>query len=111
MPTYEYRCTGCARKIEVQQSFSDAPKQTCDFCGEKLRRVFSPIGVLFKGRGFYSTDARSGGKKKTEEQSGNGDKQTQKPKTDAESKASRSKAPSGDGSPSSPKPKNPQEPA
>ena len=60
MPTYEYACTQCGQRVEVVQSFSDAPLETCDKCGGRLRRVFHPVGVLFKGSGFYSTDARGG---------------------------------------------------
>jgi putative FmdB family regulatory protein len=60
MPTYEYACTKCGRRIEVVQSFSDSPLEVCDECGGKLRRVFHPVGVLFKGSGFYSTEARAG---------------------------------------------------
>lgn len=60
MPTYEYACTQCGRRIEVVQSFSDSPLEVCEVCGGKLRRVFHPVGVLFKGSGFYSTEARAG---------------------------------------------------
>jgi putative FmdB family regulatory protein len=65
LPTYEYACTACDERIEVTQSFADAPLEVCAVCGGKLRRVFHPVGVLFKGSGFYSTDSRS--KKKTGE--------------------------------------------
>lgn len=59
MPTYEYACTNCGVHLEVVQGFSDAPLETCERCGGKLRRVFHPVGVLFKGSGFYSTDSKS----------------------------------------------------
>lgn len=59
MPTYEYACTKCGAHIEVVQSFTDEPLTTCEKCGGALRRVFHPVGVLFKGSGFYSTDSRS----------------------------------------------------
>jgi putative FmdB family regulatory protein len=58
MPTYEYACTECGTHIEVVQSMSDAPLATCAVCGGKLRKVFSPIGIVFKGSGFYRTDSR-----------------------------------------------------
>ena len=58
MPTYEYACTECGKHIEVVQSMSDAPLDTCAICGGKLRKVFSPIGIVFKGSGFYRTDSR-----------------------------------------------------
>jgi len=58
MPTYEYACTECGDRTEVVQSFSDAPPTTCPVCGGVLRKVFSPVGIVFKGSGFYRTDSR-----------------------------------------------------
>ncbi len=74
MPTYEYACTECGDRTEVVRSFSDAPPTTCTVCGGLLRKVFSPVGIVFKGSGFYRTDSRGkssrpaktdGGKAKT----------------------------------------------
>ena len=62
MPTYEYVCKRCGHRVEVVQSLSDEPLKTCGVCGGELRKVFHPAGVLFKGSGFYSTDARGKGK-------------------------------------------------
>jgi putative FmdB family regulatory protein len=64
MPTYEYVCTKCGERLEAVQSFSDAPLTDCPACGKKkaLRKVFSAVGVVFKGSGFYKTDSRSNGK-------------------------------------------------
>ena len=61
MPTYEYACTECGERLEVVQKFSDGPLTTCEACGGKLRKVFSPVGIVFKGSGFYRTDSRNGG--------------------------------------------------
>jgi putative FmdB family regulatory protein len=58
MPTYEYACTECGDRTEVVQSISDAPLTTCTVCGGPLRKVFSPVGIVFKGSGFYRTDSR-----------------------------------------------------
>jgi putative FmdB family regulatory protein len=58
MPTYEYACTECGDRTEVVQSFADAPPTTCTVCGGTLRKVFSPVGIVFKGSGFYRTDSR-----------------------------------------------------
>ena len=58
MPTYEYACTECGDRTEVVQSISDAPPTTCTVCGGPLRKVFSPVGIVFKGSGFYRTDSR-----------------------------------------------------
>ena len=59
MPTYQYACTGCDERLEAVQSFSDAPLTDCPACGDRLRKVFSAVGVVFKGSGFYKTDSRS----------------------------------------------------
>lgn len=66
MPVYEYACTACGERVEAKQSFDDPPLETCPFCGGKLRKLYSPVGIVFRGSGFYSTDARksSGGGKK-----------------------------------------------
>ena len=58
MPTYEYACTECGNRIEAVQSIADAPLTTCTVCGGRLRKVFSPVGIVFKGSGFYRTDSR-----------------------------------------------------
>jgi putative FmdB family regulatory protein len=58
MPTYEYACTECGDRTEVVQSISDAPLTTCTVCGGRLRKVFAPVGIVFKGSGFYRTDSR-----------------------------------------------------
>ena len=59
MPTYQYVCTECGGQIEAVQKFTDDPL-TVHECGGKLRKVFSPVGIVFKGSGFYRTDSRSG---------------------------------------------------
>ena len=58
MPTYEYACVDCGQHIEVVQSMSDPPLTVCAACGGRLRKVFAPIGIVFKGSGFYRTDSR-----------------------------------------------------
>ena len=60
MPTYQYACTDCGDRSEVVQRFTDDPLTVCSTCGGKLRKVFSPVGIVFKGSGFYRTDSRSG---------------------------------------------------
>jgi putative FmdB family regulatory protein len=62
MPTYEYACVDCGKHLEVVQSFGDDPLAVCGACGGRLRKVFHPAGILFKGSGFYSTDNRKGSK-------------------------------------------------
>ena len=58
MPTYQYACTACDERLEVVQKFSDAPLTECPACEGRLRKVFSAVGVVFKGSGFYRTDSR-----------------------------------------------------
>ena len=58
MPIYEYACTACGERVEAKQGFDDPPLETCEVCGGKLRKLYSPVGVVFKGSGFYSTDAK-----------------------------------------------------
>jgi putative FmdB family regulatory protein len=59
MPTYEYECTACGQHIEVFQRITEEPLTTCGVCGGTLRKVFHPVGIVFKGSGFYATDSRS----------------------------------------------------
>ena len=60
MPVYTYRCESCGVQFERQQSFSDAPLMTCPECRKKsLKKVMTPVGIVFKGSGFYSTDNKS----------------------------------------------------
>ncbi|MFD7639887.1 FmdB family zinc ribbon protein [Kitasatospora sp. NPDC059795] len=59
MPTYQYQCTECGNGLEAVQKFSDDALTTCPDCQGKLRKVFSAVGVVFKGSGFYRTDSRS----------------------------------------------------
>jgi len=60
VPTYQYTCTECGEPLEAVQKFSDAPLTVCPACGGRLRKVFSPVGIVFKGSGFYRTDSRNG---------------------------------------------------
>ena len=62
MPTYQYRCLDCSSEHEVVQKFTDDPLTQCPTCEGTVRKVFSAVGVVFKGSGFYATDNRSKGK-------------------------------------------------
>jgi putative FmdB family regulatory protein len=59
MPTYQYACTACGEQLEKVQSFTDPALTECPACQGALRKVFSAVGVVFKGSGFYKTDSRS----------------------------------------------------
>lgn len=58
MPTYQYQCTDCREDLEAVQKFSDDALTVCPSCDGRLRKVFSAVGVVFKGSGFYRTDSR-----------------------------------------------------
>ena len=59
MPTYEYACTKCGHQFEEFQSFSDAALTECPECKGEVQKVYSNVGVVFKGSGFYKTDSRT----------------------------------------------------
>ncbi len=79
MPKYEYACKSCGERLEVVQSFADAPLTECPACGGPLRKVFSAPSIAFKGSGFYRTDNR---KRRTEPTS---EPKTEKTSADASS--------------------------
>jgi putative FmdB family regulatory protein len=58
MPLYEYECEACGLRFERIQHFSDTPLQTCPDCEGSVHRVIHPVGIIFKGSGFYVTDSR-----------------------------------------------------
>ena len=70
MPIYGYRCTECGHELEVLQSMSAEPLKVCAECGGALRKLLYPVGVQFKGSGFYTTDYRNGGGGKSRSESG-----------------------------------------
>src|SRR5882724_1377323 len=59
VPTYTYTCTSCNDVVELRQSFTDPPLTTCEECGGTLRKIIHPVGIVFKGSGWYVTDSRS----------------------------------------------------
>ena len=116
MPTYQYACTACGHQLEAVQSFSDPALTDCPACEGRLRKLFSSVGIVFKGSGFYRTDSRSGANGSespgtTSKENGSTPKST--PSEGSSSTSSTSSAPStpstssssegGSGSPSSSK--------
>jgi putative FmdB family regulatory protein len=100
VPTYQYACTACGEQLEAVQSFSDPALTECPQCGGALRKVFSAVGVVFKGSGFYKTDSRS----KVKSESSNGDsgsKSDAKPaaKSDSSSASTSSSTPAAASTP------------
>jgi putative FmdB family regulatory protein len=99
MPTYTYQCEKCGIRFDQFQKFSDQSLLACPECGElALRKVYQPVGIVFKGKGFYATDNRSPSGQthhSEKEDSGDSGKKDTESKSDAkpESKKSDSKTP------------------
>ncbi len=92
MPIYTYRCESCGVQFEREQSFSEAPLKICPECRKKsLKKVISPVGVIFKGSGFYSTDHKSpsGGNSGTSSKKEDNKKEDKKPEKKADAKESK----------------------
>ncbi|MFD9972299.1 FmdB family zinc ribbon protein [Streptomyces sp. NPDC059017] len=58
MPTYQYQCTECGEGLEAVQKFTDDALTVCPGCQGRLKKVFSAVGIVFKGSGFYRNDSR-----------------------------------------------------
>ncbi|SFF10668.1 putative regulatory protein, FmdB family [Actinacidiphila alni] len=102
MPTYQYQCTECGEALEAVQKFSDDALTVCPNCSGRLRKVFSAVGVVFKGSGFYRTDSRgsSTSSSPATKSSGSESKSDSKPSSGSTSGSS-STSTSGKGSSSS----------
>jgi putative FmdB family regulatory protein len=97
MPIYTYQCDHCGVRFERQQSFSDPVLKQCPECLEEaLRKVYTPVGIVFKGSGFYSTDNRSPSgtrpkkEDKTTSESSNNEKKEKEDKTPKKTKEDKS---------------------
>lgn len=93
MPIYTYRCENCGVQFDKQQKFSDPHLQWCPECNKKaLRKVFTPVGIVFKGSGFYATDHRSpsGGSWSSNSKNGESEKSSSEKKSGSESSSSTS---------------------
>ncbi len=84
MPTYTYQCENCGIRFDQYQKFTEEPLLICPECSEAaLRKVYQPVGIVFKGKGFYATDNRS-----PSGQSYNADKEdSEKKEKDSETKS------------------------
>jgi len=104
MPIYEYACTACGERTEARQSFTDPPLDTCPICGGSLRKLYSPVGIVFKGSGFYSTDnnkaSGQANQSKSSETPSKGSGDTTKTKQTKDSSSSSSGSPAKKESPS-----------
>jgi putative FmdB family regulatory protein len=70
VPTYQYACTECAHQLEAVQSFTDDALTECPECAGRLRKLYSAVGIVFKGSGFYRNDSRPNGGEKAEAKPG-----------------------------------------
>ncbi|MEU3560767.1 FmdB family zinc ribbon protein [Kitasatospora sp. NPDC058063] len=102
MPTYQYQCTECGNGLEAVQKFTDEALTTCPDCQGRLRKVFSAVGVVFKGSGFYRTDSRSSSSSTVG--AGSSSTPSTSSATSTSSSASSSSSSSGSSSSSSPAP-------
>jgi putative FmdB family regulatory protein len=82
MPIYEYECLSCGVRFERRQSVSEPNIETCPDCGSKVRKVFHPAGIIFKGSGFYKTDYASGANSVTGAKADKSDKADKSEKAD-----------------------------
>ena len=101
MPIYEYACTSCGERTEAKQGFDDPPLEECPRCGGRLRKLYSPVGIVFKGSGFYSTDQKSA--KTSEKRDGKAADDTKKSekKSDTKTESGASKSTASDSKSSS----------
>ncbi len=105
MPIYAYRCNNCERQFDARQRFNDDPLTDCIYCDGNVRRVITPVGVVFKGAGFYVTDNRNGkanGSGRTPDQDKNEPADTTEKKSSSESETKPTAASSTDSTATSP---------
>ncbi|MDQ2686552.1 MAG: FmdB family transcriptional regulator [Armatimonadota bacterium] len=87
MPTYGYQCLACDNQFEVFQSIKDDPLKVCESCGGELRKRVYPVGIAFKGSGFYVNDYAAKSKSSGDEGGGSAAKADAKPEAKAEAKS------------------------
>ncbi|MFJ6897404.1 FmdB family zinc ribbon protein [Streptomyces hokutonensis] len=103
MPTYQYQCTECGEGLEAVQKFTDDALTECPNCGGRLKKVFSAVGIVFKGSGFYRNDSRgssSSSSPATSKPSTSSDAKPSTTSTSSSSSDSKSKSSSSGSSPS-----------
>ncbi len=96
MPTYEYACNSCSHRFETRQRMTDDPITTCPECHGSIYRVLFPVGIVFKGSGFYKTDNSPNEEKKSEDRKDDkASPSDDKSKTSSKDKATSAKGESG----------------
>jgi putative FmdB family regulatory protein len=61
MPTYGYRCTACSHEFEREQRITEEPIKVCERCDAPVKKIIYPVGISFKGSGFYVNDYKGSG--------------------------------------------------
>ncbi|MFF7984725.1 FmdB family zinc ribbon protein [Streptomyces sp. NPDC007901] len=103
MPTYQYQCTECGEGLEAVQKFTDDALTECPNCGGRLKKVFSAVGIVFKGSGFYRNDSRgsSSSSSPASKSSGSGSSSTSSESKSSDTKSSTSSSSTSSSSSSS----------
>ncbi len=91
MPTYSYACTECDNRFDITQAFTDHSLTVCPVCSGALRKVFSSVGIVFKGSGFYRNDSRAGAERAKSENNSDGASKDGGPKESGSTKEGGSK--------------------
>ena len=108
MPTYGYRCSNCGHQFEIIQRISDEPLTACPKCQGKLAKILYPVGISFKGSGFYTTDYKGAGK--SSDSSSNGSSPTKEGSSESKGGESKSESKSETKSESKSEPKSQPKP-
>jgi len=91
VPTYSYACTECDNRFDITQAFTDHSLTVCPVCSGALRKVFSSVGIVFKGSGFYRNDSRAGAERAKSENNSDGGPKDGGPKESGSTKEGGSK--------------------
>jgi putative FmdB family regulatory protein len=91
VPTYSYACTECDNRFDITQAFTDHSLTVCPVCSGALRKVFSSVGIVFKGSGFYRNDSRAGAERAKSENNSDGASKDGGPKESGSTKEGGSK--------------------
>ncbi|MFD4222487.1 FmdB family zinc ribbon protein [Streptomyces griseus] len=101
MPTYQYQCTECGEGLEAVQKFTDDALTVCPSCDGRLKKVFSAVGIVFKGSGFYRNDSRGSSSSSTPASTTSKSSDSASSSSGSDTKASASASSSSSGSSSS----------
>jgi putative FmdB family regulatory protein len=101
VPTYQYQCTACGEGLEAVQKFTDDALTECPNCQGRLKKVFSAVGIVFKGSGFYRNDSRGSSSSSAPASASKSSTSSSDAKTSSDSKSSSDAKPSSTGTSSS----------